>query len=670
LPVSENTKELPKSSGRFIVDVEANGLDPTEIHVVVSKDVDTGEVYVHRSRSDFHGFSQRIRHWIGHNFLAYDIRALKKVWAIDIVWTDCLDTLVLSRLFDATLADHKKPHSIEAWGQRLGVKKVGADISDWSVWTQEMEDRCKSDVEINYLLFKRFEKFIVSERWQKAIETEHFIANFCQILSKNGFKFNFKESITLKNTIEEEVKSIEEELKRCFPPKYTLIREVLPRLTKHGTIALNSIPKVLGSDFSPYSADAPFSLIEAVPFNGASHTQRIERLWEAGWSPEVKSKSHADAAKALRKLQRLRRPTPAQKAERAALEGKMGEYGISGFARTGWKTTDEENLKTLPDDAPPQFKKLARFITLKNRISTLESWIKVCDPITERIHGSFNHIGAWTHRMSHDRPNMGNIPKFDAKQPEKTPYSDRMRSLWVGGEGRYLVGVDAESIQLRIFGHYINDKGFIDALISGRKEDATDPHSLNQKALGVVCRSRDDAKTFIYAWLLGAGIAKVAAILGCSRDEAQEANDNFLDFYPGLKFLKENVIPADALRGWFEGFDGRAVKIWGDDVDSRRHFTLAGYLQNGESVIMKRATQLWYPKLVKEGIPIWPVNFVHDEWQIETVRDMEVAKYVAETVADSIRTVGLDLGLRCPFAGSVLNGHGKLAIGDNWMDTH
>jgi hypothetical protein len=311
--------EKPKSKGRFIVDVEANGLDPTEIHVVVSKDVDTGEVYVHRSRSDFHGFSQRIRHWIGHNFLAYDIRALKKVWAIDIVWTDCLDTLVLSRLFDATLADHKKPHSIEAWGQRLGVKKVGADISDWSVWTQEMEDRCKSDVEINYLLFKRFEKFIVSERWQKAIETEHFIANFCQILSKNGFKFNFKESITLKNTIEEEVKSIEEELKRCFPPKYTLIREVLPRLTKHGTIALNSIPKVLGSDFSPYSADAPFSLIEAVPFNGASHTQRIERLWEAGWSPEVKSKSHADAAKALRKLQRLRRPTPAQKAERAAL---------------------------------------------------------------------------------------------------------------------------------------------------------------------------------------------------------------------------------------------------------------------------------------------------------------------------------------------------------------
>lgn len=671
----KSTQEKPKSDvaqsrGRFIVDVEADGLDPNIIHCAVAKDVDTGEVYVFRSRSDFHRFSGGVRCWIGHNFLGYDIAALRKVWNVDIAWADCLDTLVLSRLFDATLNDHKKPHSLEAWGHRLGVKKVGADITDWSIWTQEMEDRCKSDVEINYLLFHRFAKYLTSPRWKAAIETEHFIANFCQILSKNGFKFDLQKSTLLKSTIEEELKSIEEELKRCFPPKYSLVREVLPRLTKHGTIALNSVPKILGPDLSAYSADAPFSLIESIPFNAASHTQRLERLWEAGWKPEVKSKTHKDVAKAVQKLNRVRRPTPSQRAERTALEARLGVYGVSGLGLTGWKSTDEENLATLPPDAPPQFKKLTRFLLLRNRVSTLNSWIEVYDHTTGRIHGGFNGIGAWTHRMSHAQPNMGNIPKYDAKQPEKTPYSDKMRSLWTSGRERYLVGVDAESIQLRIFGHYINDKDFINALVSGRKEDGSDPHSLNQKALGLVCRSRDDAKTFIYAWLLGAGIAKVAAILGCSREEAQEANDNFLEFYPGLKYLKDEVIPKDAFRGWFEGFDGRAVKIWGDEIDERRHFTLAGYLQNGESVIMKRATQLWYPRLVKEKIPIWPVNFVHDEWQVETVRDMEVAKYVAETVADSIRLVGLDLGLRCPFAGSVLNGHGKLAIGDDWLSTH
>ena len=272
--------------------------------------------------------------------------------------------------------------------------------------------------------------------------------------------------------------------------------------------------------------------------------------------------------------------------------------------------------------------------------------------------------------MSHDRPNMGNIPKFDEKQPEKTPYSDKMRRLWRAGEGRYLVGVDAEGIQLRILAHYINDERFTTSLISGRKEDGTDPHSLNRRALGRVCKSRDDAKTFIYAWLLGAGIEQVSFILGCNQAEARESNENFIKFYPGLQYLREEVIPRDASRGYFEGLDGRYVKIYGRDYDERKHYALAGYLQNGEAVVMKHAVGLWYPKLTAEKVPFWWVNFVHDEWQTETIRDMEVAEYVARTQADSIREVGVLLGVRCPLAGSILNSHGKIAIGDNWMETH
>jgi DNA polymerase I-like protein with 3'-5' exonuclease and polymerase domains len=615
-------------------------------------------------------YASDVATWVGHNFLGYDKWALENVWKLAPI-DPCriVDTLVLSRLFDATRVG-KAPHSIEAWGAELGHPKVGADITDWSVWTQEMQDRCVSDVEINYLLYKRFEKFINSPQWQSAIETEHYIALLCQELHDNGFAFDLEKAHELKTRIQTEVTSLDEAMKRAFPPKVQLVREISPRLTKHGTIAKNSVPKILGPDLTAFTAEAPFSLIEFVPFNARSHTQRIERLWEAGWQPEVKSKTHAEALKELRKLQRKRAPYSQKAAEKAALEEKLGEYGVSGYGLTGWKSTDEENLRTLPDDAPPQFKQLQRFLLLSNRVSTLDSWFAAYHEETGKIHGHFQGIGAWTHRMAHSAPNLGNIPKYDAKQPDKTPYSDEMRRLWIAGRDRYLVGVDAESIQLRIFGHYINDKDFIHALCAGKKEDQSDPHSLNARALGSVCRSRDDAKTFIYAWLLGAGLQKVAAILGCSVEEARTANDNFLEFYPGLKFLKDSVIPVDAARGYFRGFDGRYVRIWGEDLDERRHFTLAGYLQTGESVIMKRAVQLWKPRLEKEKVPFWPVNFVHDEWQIETPRDMEVAKYVATTVADSIRQVGEDLSLNCPMAGSILNGHGKLAIGDNWMETH
>lgn len=647
---------------RVIADVEANGLTPDKIWCVVAKDIDTGEFYefVSNNAQDFSRFSRSVSLWVGHNFLGFDLQALANVWGCGIDYTRVVDTLVLSRLVDATL----DKHSLEAWGQRLGKAKPHTDITDWSTYDPRMLERCRADVEINYLLFKRFEKYLSSPRWQDAIKTEHFIAYHCQVsLHKNGFAFDFDGAVALKEKIDEELVAIDTDLKKAFPPRTKLVREYTPRLTKFGTVSRASVPRG-SSDLSAYSSGATFSALAWEPFNPGSPKQIVERLNEAGWKPTEKTKGHKLAEKAVRELKRARGYRPTRQAEIAALEARLAEYKV-----LGWQVC-EENLNTLPPDAPEAAHKLARRLLLASRSSTLTTWMEAYDDATKRIHGSFNHIEPWTQRMSHVRPNMGNIPKFDAKQPTKTPYSDKMRALWQAGPERYLVGVDAESIQLRIFGHYINDKGFINALVSGRKEDQTDPHSLNQQALGPVCKSRDVAKTFIYAWLLGAGINKISQILGCSHEEAQIANDNFLEFYPGLKLLKQDIIPYDAARGYFEGFDGRYVKIFGDDFDSRRHFTLAGYLQNGEAVIMKRAVQIWLPKLEAERIPFWWVNFVHDEWQTETVRDMETAKYVATTQADAIRQVGIDLGLNCPMAGSVLNTSGKLAIGDTWMDTH
>lgn len=645
---------------RIVLDIETDSLTPSKIHIAVGRNIDTGNVHVFKTfDKSFHDFLAQCSLIVGHNILNFDLPVLNRLASAKLDYGKCIDTLVLSRLID-TLRDK---HSLEAWGQELGCPKLHSDITDWSVITPEMEARCISDTEINLLLFRRFEKYLSSPRWKQAIETEHFIAYICSILHTNGFAFNLKEALSLKELIDKELEGIDKELKVSFPLKVSFTREVMPRLTKFGTIAKNSIPKSLGPDLSPFTAEAPFSLITYQEFNPASAKQRVERLNAAGWKPVNKTKGHKDAEKLARTLNRLPRHHPTRASQIATVRARLKEYTVYGWM------TDEENLKTLPDTADKGIQLLARRLLLASRSSTLKTWIDACGP-DERIHGSFHGIGAWTQRMSHDHPNMGNIPKFDSKQPHKTPYSDRMRALWRSAPERYLVGVDAESIQLRVFGHYINDKEFINALVAGKKEDGTDPHSLNARALGRVCKSRDDAKTFIYAWLLGAGIAKVAAILGCSIEEAGEANDNFLAYYPGLKQLKEKEIPDDAARGYFAGLDGRLVRIWGDDVDSRKHFALAGYLQNGEAVIMKRSVQIWYPRLVREKVPFWFVNFVHDETQTETIRDMEVAKYVAAVQADAIRQVGDDLGLRCPMAGSVLSSYGKLAIGDTWMDTH
>src|SRR5690606_27859221 len=126
-------------------------------------------------------------------------------------------------------------------------------------------------------------------------------------------------------------------------------------------------------------------------------------------------------------------------------------------------------------------------------------------------------------------------------------------SLWRARPGHRLIGTDADGLQMRIFAHYVNDEELINALIRGSKEDKTDIHSVHERKLGQPCKSRDAAKTFIYAWLLGAGLGKVSEILECSMAEARSAVESFIKSYPLLSWLKKEQIPADASRGYFVG---------------------------------------------------------------------------------------------------------------------
>lgn len=632
-----------------ICDVEADSLTPTKLWVICAKDVNSGEEYVFR-RPDvdphpFLRFASTVGAWVGHNFLGYDIHAINDlVPGAKIDSKRVIDTLVVSRLLDFNIVGK---HSLRAWGERLGCPKT--DFSDYSKLTEEMVQYCVQDVNVCHKVYQHFLPWINSPRWKSALRTEHDTEIFCSELKSNGFHFDIDNCEKLRYNILREVETLDNEIISAFPPKVLPIKVIEPRLTKFGTLNRSDF-RWAGEDLS-YFNGGPFTRIDYEDFNPGSPSQIVERLNEAGWKPVEKTKGH---------LQAIR---------------DKDEAKIKKLSVTGWKVS-EENLKTLPATAPPAAHLLAKRITAASRARTLKEWIDAYNSNTHRVHGSFNGIGAWTHRMSHDHPNTANIPtpqpindKSSTTALWANAIDGRLRDLWGVPEGKWLVGVDAESIQLRILAHYIDDPRFTKALIEGDKKLGTDPHSLNKVALGSVCHSRAEAKTFIYAWLLGAGVGKVAEILGCSLKEAKQAVDNFIEFYPGLAYLKTDVIPNDAARGYFEGFDGRYVKIPGDDIGSRRHFALAGYLQNGESTIMKRAVQIWRPKLIEMKVPFKGVNFVHDEWQTET-DTYENGLIIQRVQADAIRQVGEDLNLRCPMAGGVINSHDKIAIGVNWSETH
>ncbi len=649
---------------RVILDTECDGLRPTKVWLIVCKDVDTGEYHIFRKPSDDKEERLRAKEFIesctciiGHNITGYDIPALRSCLDTHVYPDRCLlvDTLVVSKLVDYS----RKGHSIEDYGEQFGLPK--GSFSDWSGYSQEMEDYCVRDIDICHHVWLYYSYVLDNSDFDLAIEREQNFQMVVNDLHDNGFYFDSSSASRLLDKVTKELAKLDEAIHANFPRRLKLVREVNPVLTKHGTLNRKDFRFVQDGDLSEFNG-GPFCRCTWEDFNPASHKQVVDVLRSAGWRPTERT---ATAIETARKIARLEKSWDlgVDNELKSLYDKRMEEE------KYGWKI-NEINLQTLPSSAPTSAKSLARRILYESRRRTLTEWLGLAQS-DGRIHGKFYSIGAWTHRMAHQAPNTANIPNSHDTQGKVRLLGAEMRSLWCAPPGRLLVGVDAEGIQLRIFAHYINDPEFTEALVNGRKDNKSDPHSLNQKILGSVCKSRAAAKRFIYALLLGGGIGKLSEVLECEQEQTRQALDSLLQRYSGWKRLKETIIPSDAKKGYFVGLDGRRVPIFGNNESERRHLAMSGYLQNGEAVVMKHATLRWYKVLRERGIDFKLVNMVHDEWQTECEEDYNTALIIAHEQADSLRWVGEQFKLNCPLAGSYWNDDLKdYTIGKNWKVTH
>lgn len=647
---------------RVVFDIEANRLkNPDKIWCIVCKDIDTGEYHVFKHLSDpreaerFRAFVDRASLWIGHHILGYDWPVITAVLGIPLPPIDrLLDTLILSKAVDYP----RQGHSIEDYGKEFGIYKI--DFHDFGSYSEEMVDYCRRDVDIAEKVYRKYQRYHSNPERARSIQTEQQFQLVCNDLENNGFAFNTAKAQQLLQTVQSELAELDAQILSSFPPREVLIREFTPKETKFGTISRTSVPRSLWGNISDYEVGKTYRHTKTEAFNPSSHKQIIEVLNEAKWKPVSKTKTHIEIEREI---------AIAERGKKSSLDPTLiALYDKQSHLREyGWKV-NEENLETLPAKAPAPARSLAKRILLEARRRTLTEWLELVSP-DGRIHGRFYGMGAWTHRMAHQSPNTANIPNEYDTAGKRKLLGKELRALWCAPRNRLLIGCDAEGIQLRIFAHYINDPEFTQSLIDGKKEDKSDPHSLNQSILGSVCKSRAAAKRYIYALLLGAGQGKLREILDCDEKDATEAYARLLERYTGFAYLKERVIPADAKRGWFVGLDGRAVRIPGDTVGSRRHLAMSGYLQNGEAVAMKLATLKWWPRLKEFDAKI--VNFVHDEWQVEVPNNVQLAIEVGKMMADSLRQVGEELKLKCPLAGSIWNDDYKdYTIGLNWSRTH
>jgi DNA polymerase I-like protein with 3'-5' exonuclease and polymerase domains len=301
---------------------------------------------------------------------------------------------------------------------------------------------------------------------------------------------------------------------------------------------------------------------------------------------------------------------------------------------SGKPKVDESTLKK--NLHVPESKTVLEYLLLQKRHSQVLSWIKAENK--GRIYGRVKHIGAVTGRMAHSSPNLAQVPAVYAE------YGVDCRKLFIVPPDRVLVGADASGLELRMLAHYMDSEGYTKEILEG------DIHTANQKAAGL--KTRAQAKTFIYAFLYGAGNAKIGAVVGGNAQLGAKLKERFLSNVPSLARLRKDVT-TQADSGFLDGLDGRRLRV------RSAHAALNTLLQGAGAIVMKQGVIHLYELL--EHVDFKLVAQVHDEWQIEC--RPEDAEYVGKAAVQAIIQAGETFNLNCPL-------DGEYRIGSNWAETH
>ena len=482
-------------------------------------------------------------------------------------------------------------HSLETWGYRLKFHK--AEQPDFLTYSDDMLKYCVKDVQLNKMLLRELQEKAKGFS-KESISLEHEVADILQQQQLKGFKFDMEKAVMLLSKLQERMKEVEDEVHKVFKPRWVDEKLVTPKLKKDGTLSKSGLTEYEYAEIKLTGDMKPFMRKSLQDFNLGSRKQIGEYLKEFGWKPKT-------------------------------------------FTPTGQPIVDEAVLSRIKNI--PEAKLIAEFLLLQKRIAQVESWVDAVEE-DERVHGFVISTGAITGRMSHRNPNIAQVPSIHS------PYGEECRACWIVDKGYKLIGVDAAQLELRMLAHYMKDQEYINEIING------DIHTANQEAAGL--KSRDQAKTFVYALIYSAGDERLGSLVGGSRADGKRLRQQFLNNTPTFKHLKDKVQRASN-RGYVKGLDGRKIFI------RHPHASLNTLLQGAGAILMKQALVILNNELKLQTHDVKFVANVHDEWQIEACEN--VVDQVGRLAVDSIIKAGEHFNLRCPM-------DGEYKVGDNWSETH
>jgi len=640
-------------------DIEADGLldTVTQVWCGVFKDIKTGEVtkfsplsskdYV----SDMLQFLDTTDVLIFHNGSGYDFPMLEKLYGYKYQGQK-VDTLIMSRTQQPKRklpfnCPNKKagPHSVEAWGYRVGRGKP--EHNDWSQFSPEMLHRCSEDVEIQHLIFNELQAEAKGFSWKEANKLNFRLFEILHKQEEYGW-------LVSREQIDKNISLLDHWIYRfdkILTPQLPMILEI-EEGKKDGERNWVRKPFMASGDYAPIVLEwmqrhgipegvvwGRFSRVNYRLVNLDSNGEAKDFLLREGWQPELWNYKKDSNGKPVRDEQgELIKTSPKLSYDEPFLgiESNMGKY-------------------------------MAKRVQCRHRRSVLQGWIKIIRP-DGRIAGVVSGLAA-TGRATHG--GIVNVPGDEAF------FGRAMRKCFVCKPGTKIVGTDSAGCQNRMLAARVGDDSFTKTLIDGKKEDKTSIHFVNQAAIKLktdILVPYRDCKSLNYGWMFGASDKKLGLIINRSKETGAMIREAMLGVSPGLGALVEALQAewrshakvrvnkwgkAEYYDGWVAGLDGRPIFI------EAEHTLLVYMLQSDEAIMMARAYVMLYDRAEargwKHGQDWGYLVWYHDEYQAEVREDIaeEFSKLAEQCIVDA----GEYYNIACPHKG-------ESEIGNSWYETH
>lgn len=329
---------------------------------------------------------------------------------------------------------------------------------------------------------------------------------------------------------------------------------------------------------------------------------------------------------------------------------KSGKKSKSGYS------TSAEVLEEMADQHPviPLILEYRQVTKLKS--TYIEGLQAVRNPITGKIHSSFNQTVTVTGRLSSTEPNLQNIPV-------RMELGREIRKAFLPSDKEHiLLDADYSQIELRVLAHITEDTHMCHAFLNGQDihtRTASQVFGIPYEEVPPEVRSR--AKAVNFGIVYGIGDFSLGKDLGITRKEARAYIDQYLENFSGVREYMKNIIAQGKADGYVTTMFGRrryVPELSASNFQTRafgERVALNTPIQGAAADIIKIAMIQVYKKLKEQGLASKLILQVHDELIIDTLRTEQ--EQVAAILKESMETAAQ---LKVPLVAEV-------KMGENWF---